>query len=346
MIVWRLPKPGMVRDRLEARLAPPSVPGEAVAAVLAAARLQPAKSTRNLPNGWRNRIVLVTSGDRRLVIRGYPQRWTPEAIELEHSILNELGRRRFPAPRLVDLGAGPAWREVGGVRYAALGFEPGTALTGYYLSRSTICRLQRLAGETLADFHRALAGFVPAGRHHLGIDPGSGEPRRDLSWHLAVLDELQRRGAVPGLEGTSEELGVVRRRLTELEARVVGAGLPRAIVHGDYGLHNLLFRAGEVVVHDFELSRPDIRLLDTVSALSRLRPEFRAPFVEGLTRAGGMDEGERALLAEVWEWHRLRGAIQSGEAFLRLGGEHRRAAMSKRLAEAGRIRSGQGMLLP
>lgn len=341
----RVPKPGTIRDYVRARTASPAISREVVANILRGAELGRPTSVRNAAHGWRTSVVMVESGDRRFVVRRYPDRWTDAAIEHEHSLLRELAGRDFPAPRLIELADGSFLRVIDGARYSVQTFEMGVTLAGFYLSRPRTARLQRFAGGVLAGFHRVTAGFVPRGRHHLGVDPTTGLRRRDLGWHLDVIERLRLDRDVGASFGSASEIASVRTRLVELDRLIADAHLPLVIIHGDYGLHNIIFRpSGEAVVHDFELSRLDLRLLDLAAALSRIKPRSRPHLLTGLLEADGVDASELDMLEPVWEWYRIRGAIQSAEAYMRLGGEHRRGAVVKRLAEAAELRSGCEMV--
>lgn len=340
----RVPRPGTLRDYLRARTSPPAISVDVVTEILVGGGLGRPRSVRNLTHGWRTSVVEVATDDGHFVVRRYPDRWSDLAIEHEQSILLELARRRFPAPRLVGAGHGSFLWVVDGARYSVQMFEDGVTLAGFWLTHAQTRRLQRLIGGVLVEFHHVMAGVIPRGRHHLGVDPRTGLRRRDLDWHLEVIDRLgTNRNVFPtvGLDGTSS----LRSRLIELDQSIEGADLPLAIIHGDYGLHNIIVRrSGEAVVHDFELSRPDIRLLDVAASLSRIRPEFRSHFLAGVLEADGMEPRELEMLEAVWEWYRIRGAVQSAEAYMRLGGEHRRATVAKRLTEAAELRSGRDMV--
>lgn len=341
----RIPKPGTVLEYWRAAVNQPAISRAVVADVLSEAGLGYPDRVRNLPNGWRSSVVMAAIGSSRFVVRRYPDRWTDAAVTHEHSLLLELQDRGFPAPRLVDLGERSFVRTVDGGRYSVQSFEEGIALTGFYLRRSEIRRLQRQIGRVLADFQDALRGFIPQGRHHLGIDPATGRLRRDLDWHLRVIDDVESAQQIGSALGDAAEVATLRNRLVDLDRLIDGSDLPVSIVHGDFGLHNIIFRpSGEALVHDFELSRFDIRLLDLVGSLSRLRPEFRLAFLTGFKESGGVSAVELDLLEPVWEWHRIRGAIQSAEAYSRVGGDHRVDAIKRRLAEASRIRSGLPMV--
>ncbi len=314
--------------------------GAQVARIVETLDLGSVEKVRNVANGWRNRVVVVWVGGERVVIRGYPSRWPRESIRCEHSILEELERRDFPAPRLLRSRGDTTLLEVEGRHYAVLSFESGRSFTGYYMHHRTIERIQEEAGALLAEFHRALGSFRPEGRHHLGEDPATGGPVRDLNWHASVLERIRTSDHAGDAE-LAGRMDQAEDRLRRLEPLVRQAPLPRSVVHGDYGLHNILFkRSGSAVLHDFELARYDIRVVDMVAALSRIRSQFRPGFLTGLRSSGGIDETEWDLLPQVWEWYRLIGAIQSWEAFDRHGGDHRLEAVARRLREAERIRHG------
>lgn len=336
--VWRIPKPGLMVERGRAWFRPPAMTPALVATILEPLDLGRVERVRNVANGWRNRIVVVEVGGERVVVRGYPSRWPTESVRCEHSILEVLAGRGFPAPRVLRGGDDSTLIEVEGERYAVLSFEDGRSFTGYYLHPGTIRRLQEEAGALLAGFHRSLGSFRPPTRHHLGLDPVTDEPVRTLRWYLDVLDRV-RKIESPNESDLLARVDELGERLIVLEPVIMDAPLPRTVVHGDFGLHNILFRQhGPALLHDFELARYDIRLVDVVAALSRIRSQFRPSFLTGLRSGGGIDETEWELLPRVWEWYRLTGAIQSWEVFARHGGNHRLEAAHRRLVEADRVR--------
>lgn len=338
----RIPKAGTIIERARAATRPPAISLADASAIVGEAGLGRLLHLRNLPNGWRNRVGLAITSRGRFILRGYPPRWTDEAVVHEHSIMEELERRSFAAPRLVRGPSGATRIEVGSGRYAVLSYEQGRSLTGYHLRRSALRSIQWRAGRLLGEYHRVLAGFTPAGRHHLGLDPATGQAARDVAWHRRTLRELHGRDSLPSIFPSEKDAGPWEDRLAGLDDAIAGAALPVTVIHGDFGLHNILFaQDGTAVVHDFELARLDYRAVDLVTALSRFRSdEFVPAFVSGLEAADGLEEREWEMLPLLWEWYRIRGAIQSWEAFARFGGEHRLDAARRRLEEAVAVRQG------
>jgi len=113
------------------------------------------------------------------------------------------------------------------------------------------------------------------------------------------------------------------------------AGLPRLVIHGDFGTHNLLFRKdGTAVVHDFELARYDWRLLDLVIASLRLRPELQAALIAGYRTGSDIADAELRLLPWLWRYHLLSGAVRSWHVYGELGSPARLATARARLLRA------------
>jgi len=222
--------------------------------------------------------------------------------------------------------------------FAVFGFVQGTNYSTTYLRRHDRLLLVATAGRSLAQLHRCLDGFVPDGHHHLGFVSPDGPRVRDAAWHAAMLDELVRRSGHlrPEAHATAAEL-VTRRheiagRIARLEARLGALELPRGVVHGDFGLHNLLFpRGGETVVLDFENARLDWRVNDLVSALGKFRgvrgtydSESMRVFAQAYLRLHPLGTEEHEHFAEAWELYRLRAAVQYVNSYFATGGPVRK----------------------
>jgi Ser/Thr protein kinase RdoA (MazF antagonist) len=123
--------------------------------------------------------------------------------------------------------------------------------------------------------------------------------------------------------------------VSELAGILEDVNLPRGVIHGDFGVHNLLFRPdGTAVVHDFELARIEWRVVDVIIVLSRLGEERGREFLTAYRAASDLTPGELRHLDEVWQYYRLRGAVQSWNSFLELGGMRRLETARRRVEEA------------
>ena len=116
--------------------------------------------------------------------------------------------------------------------------------------------------------------------------------------------------------------------------------LPQLVIHGDFGIHNLLFQPdGTAVVHDFELARLDWRLLDLVIAASRLAPARRGAFMAGYRETNELPGAEIDVLPALWRYHLLTGAVRSWYGYSEFGNVDRLATARARIIEAERVSS-------
>jgi glycosyltransferase involved in cell wall biosynthesis len=201
------------------------------------------------------------------------------------------------------------------------------------------------SGQLLGLLHRQLMGFQPEGQHHLGFQTGGTNRHRDLSWHLNKLHELrwktqnlansENKDDARWLSDRSER---IEERLIQLDQRLSEASLPRLVIHGDYGIHNMLFHQdGSATVHDFELARTEWRLIDLAAALTRMDDSRGRLFLAAYHDEYPLDPEEWNLLPQVWQQYRLRGAIQYWDNFFKLGDGYRLKAARKRILQAEQI---------
>ncbi len=336
-------KPSRLVGAVRARLHAPGIPADIADAVLGRYGSRLERRPSNLSMSWRNRLVVAETSAGTKVIKQYRETSNLDSIAHEHSILSHLETAAFPAVRLDRADGDATIVEVDGALFAVFDYEPGRSLTACFLSTRTRRRLLGEAGATLGRLHSALDGFVASGRHHLGCDPGTGRRERDLTWHRETLARLESVESTDGAEhGNIEWLrsraGYISDSLTHLDDLLSRVDLPMSIIHGDYGTHNLLFRRdGTAVVHDFELSRYDWRLLDLVITFGRVAPRNQAAFVSGYRTTRVLSPVEFAVLPVLWRFHLLSGAIRSWERFSELGGAERLVTARGRVAavEAG-----------
>jgi len=345
-----LPKPSRVTGWVAARAHAPRIGAADAERVMARFGARLIGRPTNLSLTWRNRLVVVRTSAGRKVLKQYRETSTLEAIAHEHSIIDHLEERRFPSTRLDHTPTGESIVEVDGHWYASFDYESGRHVAATLLSSARRQALTTEAGRTMARLHRELLGFRPAGRHHLshGLDVADGE--RDLAWHLRALDRLCSEAPVPGDESAERDLRWLRQRADHLRREVVEAArrveeaqLPRRLIHGDYGTHNLLFRRdGTAVVHDFELARYDWRLLDLVIACLRLPPDLQDALIAGYRESGDLPSPELQLLPWLWRYHLLSGVIRSWQVYGELGGRARLTTARVRLVRAD---AGPGLVL-
>lgn len=337
-----LPRPGRLLQYARARLYSPEMPAASARLILGLYGLELTGPPENLPLGWRNRNVVVHTDAGKKVLKRYREAWPATTIAYEHSILRRLEEVDFPAPRLVPTRDNKSLVSHNGHNYAVFDFVHGTNFAAMYLGRAARTRLTTKAGATLAQLHRQLAGFLPEGEHHLGYSSYSAGRRRDLAWHLerlATLPEkskgLADRQAREDARWLSQRSERIAEKLRQLDALLEQSALPRLVIHGDYGIHNLQFEDdGAVTVHDFELARLEWRLVDLVTVLSRLDFESSRHFMAAYQSEYPLSAEEWQCFPYVWQYYRLRGAVQYWHNHFHLGGDRRLAAARQRVKEA------------
>ena len=340
--VARLPRPAHVVAGIVAHRRPAPIPEDVCAQILERYGLAPTSAPHAITGGRRNRNVVVATSAGPMVLRRYREATPRSTVRHEHAVLTELDRRAFPAVRLQRTPDDKTLVVHGGDTYALFTHAPGVNLSSYILlRRGALGRVTAVAGGTLARFHRELAHFRPGVPHHLGFHPDTGERIHTLPWYLETLGSLAARHPAVGPDGVRHHLAMVHRsrrlavELTRLHELLEGAHLPRVMIHGDYGLHNLLFRRdGIAVVSDLELTRSEWRLVDLVIVLARLPFDLARELVDGYRREVAIPMEEWRHLADVWQYHRLTGAIHSWRNHFLYGGDQRLAAAHARVREA------------
>lgn len=340
--LFYIPRPARLAQSFKARLLPPKIESETVCQVLKHYGLELSKSPRNLPFGRRNRIVVVHTSEGKKVLRAYKTMWHVPAIVYEHSIIAYLEQLNFPAPRLVEALNGETLVSECNQRFALCDYVDGTAIASSFVTQAHRRKLLAVAGKTLAQFHRHLEGFLPQGQHNLGHKSYSEDRWRDLDWHINVLKRLseESRDRIKSeesiqMERLLEKVSYVQERLAQLDATLQQVQLPRSVIHGDYGIHNLKFhRNGTATVYDFELARLEWRLTDIVIVLSRIGFDRGRYFMTGYRSEYPLSHEEWHYLPQVWEQYKLQGAIQSLYTFSEVGGSHRLATARERIGQA------------
>lgn len=330
-----LPRPARLAALLRSRLRPPDIGSEIVQAVLGSYDLMPIGVPRNLPLSRRTRNVIVNTSLGKKVLKRYRAMLPISTILYSHSILKRLAELNFPAPRLVLTPGGNNYTSYANNNYALFDFVEGESYSLSFLLPAHRQQLMWLAGQTLARFHCVLAGFIPEGRHHLGFTSYSGNWQRDMVWYAGKVEELKEKSQA--LENEADRVHAnwlietsdyILDELVELDEFLRNTSLPRVIIHGDFGLHNLIFpHNGPVTMMDFETARLEWRLSDLVSALSRLRYadgrynfESIQSFIAGYQAVYPLQAEEWELLPSVWRFHKLRSALIYWNSYFETGG--------------------------
>ncbi|HWQ14619.1 MAG TPA: phosphotransferase [Roseiflexaceae bacterium] len=357
--LYRLPRPDRLYQRLSGRQLAVEE-GARLQAVLAHYGLR-AEGEARAPGGeGRSRSLIVATAAGTKIVKRYKASVEQEAIAHEHSILLRLAALGFPAPRLCATtdGATLVWHEDGA--YAVFDYIAGYfQYHNYLFPPGQVRRFIAAAGEALAALHAALRDFTPAGRNVNGFVARDGGRWRDRGWFEEQLEqcrqELLARPAheLSGLRrAVTAHAGWVAARLAALEEQLGQAGLPRLIIHGDYGPYNLLFRPGApVVILDFELARLDWRLTDLAAAL-RYFASGRLGFSAGRARCFlaayasrcPLERAELRLLAPVWQYLTLRRLIVCWRRAASTGARHWADESRTRLELARWLEEQQGTL--
>lgn len=311
-----IPRPSRVIDRARGRLASPGIEPALVAEVLGRLGLAPVGEPRNL-GGRRSRNVVVATAGGRVVVKRYRVAWDERTVAYGHSIARRLQELELPGPRLVAAPDGTTIVTVDGRTYAAFDVVRGVERASSYLRRRDRQLLLRRAGLSLGAFHRGLEGFEPQGRHHMAFTSLQGPRVRDRGWYEETVHTLRGAG-LPGagrLEAAADDLV---EEIAVREAALAAADPPRTVIHGDFGLHNVLFDGERATPIDLELARLDHRLTDHVLLVGRfLDASPQAPDLDGLTtllegagEAWPLGPDERAAADDAWRFQQLTSAVR------------------------------------
>jgi Ser/Thr protein kinase RdoA (MazF antagonist) len=343
--VLSVPRPSRVKAYLSARVEPPVIEPSALAHVLDSYGMRAVGRRRNLRLGRRSSNVVLDTDHGLKVVKRYRPQWSEPTVRCGHSILVALEERDFAAVRLTRTPTGTTWISLDDHVFGVFDFLPGVNYSLTYLRRGDRMSLTTTAGGTLARMHLAIRDFVPEGRHHMGLASPTGPHRRDLAWHEAAIADLTRRsealldseapgGAVAASHARSlmQQACAVLERIEELERALAVADLTRLVIHGDYGLHNLIFRAVDAAVPvDFELARLDWRVNDLISVLGKYRysngdhdHESMEAFLAAYRTEFPLVPDEQRLFPEAWRLYKLRAAIQYWRSYFETGGPVRK----------------------
>lgn len=331
---------GIVRSRQR----PLDIDLQTIDQVLKSYDLRRTGHPENLPLSKRTQNVLIPTQKGKKVLKRYRPMLPLETIEYSHSILEELARINYPSIRLVENQSGLNLGAYNGSHYSISTFVEGDSYSSSFLLRSQRCQVMALAGKNLAQFHRALRNFIPSGRHHLGFNTASGEWQRGVDWYTEESQKMKHKSRQSEYNHDKDHLDwlvqnfeSILTELTKLDSILRLAPLPRLIIHGDYGLHNLVFpKDGFVTMLDFETARLEWRLSDLVSALSRLRfrdgsydLEVISSFMKAYHKEYPIEREEWGWLPTVWRFYKLRSALIYWNSYLDTAGPRRKLISAK-----------------
>ena len=334
-----MPRPARFSAYVQSRLRSLDIELDTVNEILADYGVTLTATPRNLPNTRRNRNLIVNTSAGKKILKLYRKDWRTSTILFEHSVLARLAQLNFPAPRVVSTTDGATYVNKLKNNYALFDFAGGTNYSTSFLLRAHRLRLMAIAGRTMASLHRQLQGFLPEGQHHLGFKSYVDGRHQDMNWYREKVDELQSKSLTlmdPLETAIAQELiqhkNYVLDELSKLDEDLSSAPLPRTIIHGDYGLHNLLIQdSRKATPVDFELARLEWRLSDLVSCLSRIRfgsgeYDFDSLqwFMDGYQAEFPFSDEEWELFPQVWRHYKLKGAIGYWVSYFETGGPTRK----------------------
>lgn len=339
-----LPRPGWVSDFLNARFRSLDIQLATVKEVLSHYGLDTVAPPKNLPNTRRNRNLIVHTSQGKKILKLYRDDWRTSTIAFEHSFLGRLAELDFPAPRLLVTQDGLTWLNLEQHNYCLFDFIDGRNYSSNFLVRPHRVRMMATSGRTLARLHKQLAGFLPEGQHHIGFKNYTDDRHRDMAWHIEKVKEFSDRSR--DLSAPDDRLQAswlidhadqLLDDMNQLDGTLSEAALPRIIIHGDYGLHNLIYQSLDTAVPvDYELSRLEWRLSDLVSVVSKFRYkdgsydfESIAQFMHAYQAEYPITEDEWNKFPLVWKYYKLMKAVQYWNSYFETNGPVRKLKSSR-----------------
>jgi Ser/Thr protein kinase RdoA (MazF antagonist) len=326
-----LPRPARLTAQITSRLRSADIETHTVQSVLAQYDLNLTAPSQNMPNARRNRNLIVQTQAGRKVLKLYRGDWRTDTIAYEHSILQALAGMNSPAPRLLPTVTGETCVHLNGRNYCVFNFVGGLNYSWTFLYRPHRMKLMRTAGRALANLHQQLLGFSPVGSHHLGFISHQGGRLRDVEWHTQKISEFKdrsRRLDDPNASWLMVHADAILHDIQNLTETLQNAHLPRTIIHGDFGLHNLIFQdADHTTPMDFELARLEWRLSDLVSCLSKLRNRKGDYDMDSVMELMTAYQREFPISDEEWQWfplvwkyYKLAKAVQYWSSYFETNG--------------------------
>lgn len=249
-------------------------------------------------------LVYAQAPFERVVLREFHrqfgERSSLASFEWEICLLEQLHRRGWPVPRLLQ-----PLQQLDDLWYGLFSVLGGRQLPagerGYRWLGKQLARLQRDLERAMADEPRLSTqrpGWGAFVQGHLPCAGGEANRQRLLQ-HLAAHD--------------AAFASQVRRLAAEVEQRVADLGLkemPLVPVHSDFSPWNLRWRAGEVsALYDFDLSHLDVHLADVAFA----RRGYHDAVVYGYLEAASLSARELEALPVLWNCVLLYGLWEALE---------------------------------
>jgi len=346
--ILSFPRPGRLSDHINSRIRSLDIDQQTVEALLSQYGLKLSGRAKNLPNARRNTNLIIETNQGRKIFKQYRKDWKYSTIQFEHSILQELERVNFPAPRLVSMPEGQTWVSTDNQNFCMFDFIDGKNYSSSFLVRPHRVRMMGTSGRTLAALHKQLVGFQPKGQHHLGFTGYNQDRLRDIPWHARKIEELfslslqisepEDRQYADWLVQNRQHL---YQELFDLDKTLKNVQLPRIIIHGDYGLHNLIYSdLDHAVPVDYELARIEWRMSDLVSVISKFRYkdgsydyESIIQFLHAYQHEFPIDDAEWQYFPLIWKYYKLMKGVQYWISYFETSGPVRKLRDSRKEIE-------------
>jgi len=217
--------------------------------------LQPPRRLVTL-GGTASHTYLAEGEFGRIVIRiRSPEFSSEELVQFDHQCLKRLADAGLPVPSPLEAPSGATWIHCEGQIVELM-----TWITGDPFQEGDQRAIANV-GESLAQFHRALAVDIPQGKE--------GFIREDhpdlLKEYLLQLQPLcQTDDEVEQVAAVGAQLDIIRGGLDDS----LYAQLPRAVIHGDIHPGNIRFQGSKVsAIYDFDYMSEQARARDICDAL-------------------------------------------------------------------------------
>lgn len=245
---------------------------------------QARKTSQSQTQQPRAHVWEVRAGGRRFALKRFHSWLATDAIRYEHSVLAHLDRRRLPVAPSIPANDSATIVASGGARWALY-----PALDGHQVSMTDWMWRVPKAAEMLASLHLALEDCQPEGTPH---------PEWD-AWTPQRLDAMIAQWpALPEL--APELLDATRERLASRYFGEVYDQLPRMVVHGDFGVSNLLWQGDAISgVLDFEKAHSDTPLFDFGWGVGTRWPPLLRAVVATYSRVRPLSAAERHAMPEA-----------------------------------------------
>ncbi|WP_188895152.1 phosphotransferase enzyme family protein [Microlunatus endophyticus] len=267
--------------------------------------LEPVTGVERATSGVMNQTYLVSTAQRRLVLRRH-RRSVRDEVEFEHAVIAHARARGIPAPAAISTPDGEAIVDHDGAFHSLFAFARGQQVSRGELTAPHA----RSMGEMLARLDLALADFpVPprAAREH----PADLAPVAVAVDHL--LQRIGRRSEQSERDRWAADL--LRTKAAWLQAATPPIwrdppGDELQLVHGDYQESNLFFDPYRTVVDVIDWDKADVgwppaEIVRTLDLALRLDPELCAPFIDGYRTVRPVSIADLDQAAGNWNYNRI-----------------------------------------